>query len=147
VNGRPDPSFDFVCSGTIEFSADRRHPGYLALKGPKLHVMVNVKGLQKLGILNQGNKMLKEFLRQAENNDMAPIKEGSQRPHPFSYEDIITFSPEKCLGFDPRIVAEMIRELIDRPNEMARRTNIYSGNERTAQKVFGYYASAIDKKL
>jgi hypothetical protein len=34
--------------------------------------------LRKLGILNQGNKMLKEFLRQAENNDMAPIKEGNR---------------------------------------------------------------------
>jgi hypothetical protein len=78
VDGRPDPAVDFVCIDTLEFSADSRHLDYLALKTPKLQVAVNVKGLQKLGILNQGNKRLKEFLRQAEFNGMAPIKEGKR---------------------------------------------------------------------
>lgn len=78
VDGRPDPAFDFVFIDTLEFSADSRHLGYLALKGPKLQVVVDVKVLQELEILNKGNKMLKEFLRQTENNDMAPIKEGNR---------------------------------------------------------------------
>jgi hypothetical protein len=52
------------------------------------------------------------------------MSQESGGPHPFRYEDIITFSLEECLGFDPRIVAELIREFIDRPHEMARRTNI-----------------------
>jgi hypothetical protein len=39
---------------------------------------VDVKVLQKLEILNRGNKMLKKFLRQVENNDKAPIKEGNR---------------------------------------------------------------------
>jgi len=60
------------------FSADSRHLGYLALKGPKLQVLVDVKVLQKIEILNQENKMLKEFLRQAEKHDMTPLKEGNR---------------------------------------------------------------------
>jgi hypothetical protein len=39
-----------------------------------------------------------------------------QGPHPFRHEDIITFSLEERLGSDPRIVAELIRELSDRPH-------------------------------
>ena len=39
-------------------------------------------------------------------------------PHPFSYDDITTFYLEDCLGFDPRMVASLIRELIDRPHEL-----------------------------
>jgi len=77
VDGRPAPAFDFVSIDTLEFSGDSRHLGYLALKGLKLQV-VDVKVLQELEILNQGNKMLKDFLRQAENNVMAPIKEGNR---------------------------------------------------------------------
>jgi|WetSurMetagenome_2_1015567.scaffolds.fasta_scaffold31709_4 hypothetical protein len=61
---------------------------------------------------------------------------GKPETAPLGYEDIITFSLEKCLGFDPRIVAEMIRELIDRPNAMARRTNIESDLDGTAPKSF-----------
>jgi uncharacterized HAD superfamily protein len=48
--------------------------------------------------------------------DMARQRYG---PHPFSYEDITTFYLEDCLGFDPSIVAALIRELIDRPHELA----------------------------
>ena len=40
-------------------------------------------------------------------------------PHPFSYDDITTFYLEDCLGFDPQIIAGLIRELIDRPLELA----------------------------
>lgn len=47
--------------------------------------------------------------------DMAQERYG---PHPFTYEDINAFSLEECLGFDRRIVAELIRELIDRPHEL-----------------------------
>jgi uncharacterized protein len=39
-------------------------------------------------------------------------------PHPFSYDDITTFYLEDCLGFDPQMVAALIRELIDRPHEL-----------------------------
>uniref|UniRef100_A0A7V6A397 Haloacid dehalogenase n=1 Tax=Desulfobacca acetoxidans TaxID=60893 RepID=A0A7V6A397_9BACT len=48
--------------------------------------------------------------------DMARQRYG---PHPFSYEDITTFYLEDCLGFDPSMVAALIRELIDRPHELA----------------------------
>jgi uncharacterized HAD superfamily protein len=48
--------------------------------------------------------------------DMARQRYG---PHPFSYEDITTFYLEDCLGFDPSIVSALIRELIDRPHELA----------------------------
>jgi hypothetical protein len=41
-------------------------------------VVVEDKVLQELEMLNPGNKMLKEFLRTADNNDMAPIKEGNR---------------------------------------------------------------------
>jgi len=47
--------------------------------------------------------------------DMARERQG---PHLFGHEDIITFSLEECLGFDPRIVSELIRELSDRPHEL-----------------------------
>jgi uncharacterized protein len=47
--------------------------------------------------------------------DMARERYG---PHPFSYEDITTFYLEDCLGFDPGVVAALIRELIDRPHEL-----------------------------
>jgi uncharacterized HAD superfamily protein len=47
--------------------------------------------------------------------DMARERYG---PHPFSYEDITTFYLEDCLGFDPAMVASLIRELIDRPHEL-----------------------------
>jgi uncharacterized HAD superfamily protein len=47
--------------------------------------------------------------------DMAQERYG---PHPFSYEDITTFYLEDCLGFDPSMVAALIRELIDRPHEL-----------------------------
>ena len=39
-------------------------------------------------------------------------------PHPFGYDDITTFYLEDCLGFDPQMVAALIRELIDRPHEL-----------------------------
>jgi len=45
----------------------------------RLQVVVNVKVLQELEILNKGRKMLKEFLRQAEKNDMAQIKVGKPK--------------------------------------------------------------------
>jgi uncharacterized HAD superfamily protein len=48
--------------------------------------------------------------------DMAQERYG---PHPFSYDDITTFYLEDCLGFDPSVVAALIRELIDRPHELA----------------------------
>jgi hypothetical protein len=44
-----------------------------------LQVVVDVRVLQELEILNQGSKMLKEFLRQTENNDMAQIKAGKRK--------------------------------------------------------------------
>jgi uncharacterized protein len=47
--------------------------------------------------------------------DMARERYG---PHPFSYDDITTFYLEDCLGFDPGVVAALIRELIDRPHEL-----------------------------
>lgn len=47
--------------------------------------------------------------------DMAQERYG---PHPFSYKDITTFYLEDCLGFDPEMVATLIRELIDRPHEL-----------------------------
>jgi uncharacterized HAD superfamily protein len=47
--------------------------------------------------------------------DMAQERYG---PHPFTYEDIVTFSLEECLGFDRRVIAALIRELIDRPHEL-----------------------------
>ena len=47
--------------------------------------------------------------------DMARERYG---PHPFSYDDITTFYLEDCLGFDPQMVAALIRELIDRPHEL-----------------------------
>jgi uncharacterized protein len=34
------------------------------------------------------------------------------------YEDITTFSLEECLDLEPWIIAELIRELIDRPHEL-----------------------------
>jgi len=40
-------------------------------------------------------------------------------PHTFRYDDITTFYLEDCLGFDPQIIAGLIRELIDRPIELA----------------------------
>jgi uncharacterized HAD superfamily protein len=40
-------------------------------------------------------------------------------PHPFSYDDITTFYLEDCLGFDTHIIDSLIRELIDRPHELA----------------------------
>jgi uncharacterized protein len=40
-------------------------------------------------------------------------------PHPFTYDDITTFYLEECLGFDPQMVADLIRELIDRPHELS----------------------------
>ncbi len=40
-------------------------------------------------------------------------------PHPFSYNDITTFYLEDCLGFDSHIIDALIRELIDRPHELA----------------------------
>ena len=39
-------------------------------------------------------------------------------PHDFCYEDITTFYLEECLGLDPRVIAALIRELIDRPHEL-----------------------------
>ena len=48
--------------------------------------------------------------------DMARQRYG---PHPFSYEDITTFYLEDCLGFEPSMVSALIRELIDRPHELA----------------------------
>jgi uncharacterized protein len=39
-------------------------------------------------------------------------------PHPFTYDDITTFYLEECLGFEPQMVADLIRELIDRPHEL-----------------------------
>jgi uncharacterized HAD superfamily protein len=47
--------------------------------------------------------------------DMAQERYG---PHSFSYDDITTFYLEDCLGFDPEMVAVLIRELIDRPHEL-----------------------------
>jgi uncharacterized HAD superfamily protein len=47
--------------------------------------------------------------------DMARERYG---PHPFGYDDITTFYLEECLGFDPRMIATLIRELIDRPHEL-----------------------------
>ncbi len=35
------------------------------------------------------------------------------------YEDLTTFSLEDCLDLEPRIIAELIRELIDRPQQLA----------------------------
>jgi len=65
--------------------------------------------------------------------DMARERQG---PPPFRYDDIITFSLEKCLGFDPRIIAGLIRELIGRPHELARRRDVQSGIDGTATKSF-----------
>ena len=65
---------DFVFIDPLEISTNSRHLGYLGLKVPKLQVVVEVKVQQDLEILNRGNKMLKEFLRQAENKGMVPIK-------------------------------------------------------------------------
>jgi uncharacterized HAD superfamily protein len=47
--------------------------------------------------------------------DMARERYG---PHPFGLHDITTFYLEDCLGFDPDMVAAIIRELIDRPHEL-----------------------------
>jgi len=47
--------------------------------------------------------------------DMAQERHG---PHDFRYDDITTFYLEDCLGLDPRIIATLIRELIDRPHEL-----------------------------
>ncbi|MEJ2091327.1 MAG: hypothetical protein P8X65_03950 [Syntrophobacterales bacterium] len=47
--------------------------------------------------------------------DMAQERHG---PHDFRYDDITTFYLEECLGLDPRIIATLIRELIDRPHEL-----------------------------
>jgi uncharacterized HAD superfamily protein len=47
--------------------------------------------------------------------DMARERYG---PHPFGYNDITTFYLEDCLGFDSRMIATLIRELIDRPHEL-----------------------------
>jgi hypothetical protein len=44
-----------------------------------LQVVVHVKVPQELKILNQGSKMLKEFLKQTENNDMAQIKANKRK--------------------------------------------------------------------
>jgi hypothetical protein len=48
--------------------------------------------------------------------DMAQERYG---PHPFSYNDITTFYLEDCLGFDTHVIDTLIRELIDRPHELA----------------------------
>jgi uncharacterized HAD superfamily protein len=48
--------------------------------------------------------------------DMARQRYG---PHPFCVEDITTFYLEDCLGFDSSIISALIRELIDRPHELA----------------------------
>jgi hypothetical protein len=39
--------------------------------------------------------------------------------HQLRYEHITTFSLEECLDLEPRIIAELIRELIDRPHQLA----------------------------
>ena len=39
--------------------------------------------------------------------------------HHLRYEHITTFSLEDCLDLEPRIIAELIRELIDRPQQLA----------------------------
>jgi hypothetical protein len=75
VDGRPDPAFDFIFIETLEFSADSRRLGYLALKGKKLQVVVDGKVLKQLEILSQGNQALKEFLSQAEKADGIPPQE------------------------------------------------------------------------
>jgi len=38
--------------------------------------------------------------------------------HHLRYEHITTFYLEECLDLEPRIIAELIRELIDRPHEL-----------------------------
>ncbi len=47
--------------------------------------------------------------------DMAQEHHG---PHDFRYDDITTFYLGDCLGLDPRLIATLIRELIDRPHEL-----------------------------
>jgi uncharacterized HAD superfamily protein len=47
--------------------------------------------------------------------DMARERFG---PHSYDYDDITTFYLEECLGFDSRMIATLIRELIDRPHEL-----------------------------
>lgn len=47
--------------------------------------------------------------------DLAQERHG---PHTFCYDDITTFYLEECLGLDPRVIATLIRELIDRPHEL-----------------------------
>ena len=39
--------------------------------------------------------------------------------HHLRYEHITTFLLEDCLDLEPRIIAELIRELIDRPHQLA----------------------------
>jgi uncharacterized HAD superfamily protein len=38
--------------------------------------------------------------------------------HHLRYEDITTFALSECLDLEPRIILELIRELIDRPHEL-----------------------------
>lgn len=45
-------------------------------------------------------------------------RERYDRGHHLRYEHITTFRLEDCLDLEPRIIAELIRELIDRPHEL-----------------------------
>jgi ribosomal protein S18 acetylase RimI-like enzyme len=75
VDGRPHPAFDFVFIDTLAFSPDSRRLGYLALKSGKLLVVVDGKVWQKLEIVPQGNKILQDYLKQAEKTEGIPPQE------------------------------------------------------------------------
>ena len=47
------------------------------------------------------------------------VRERYDCGHHLRYEHITKFSLEDCLDLEPRIIAELIRELIDRPHQLA----------------------------
>ncbi len=47
------------------------------------------------------------------------VRERYDCGHHLRYEHITEFSLEDCLDLEPRIIAELIRELIDRPHQLA----------------------------
>jgi len=65
VDGQPDPPFDYVFPDTLRFSSDSRHTGYLAIKGKKLQVVVDGKVRDRLDIITEGQKALREHLSRA----------------------------------------------------------------------------------
>jgi len=49
---------------------------------------------------------------------LALVRERYGMGHHLTYEHITTFRLEDCLDLEPRIIRELIRELIDRPHEL-----------------------------